>query len=259
MSIRINKAIKELNIGLQTAVDFFEKRPELGEVKPELSFKLNDAQYDALKSHFLNPYSRTRDVAGKIELSQLNASTRPKRKSKRKKRNEWEEKDVTISKPIGKLDLPLIDAQNIVAKRDYSIFLSYKRVDKDRVFKIRDSIENAVEANCWIDLDGIESDSQFDNVIIKAINHCKVFIFIYSHAHTEIVDYENDWTVREIRFAQKKKKRIVFIKIDGSEFTDWFEFYFGTKQQIDGNSKILMEKLYSDMRKWLHEDMSSSI
>ncbi len=52
MSIRLNKAISELNIGLQTAVDFLEKRPELGEVKNELSFKLQDAQYDALVSAF---------------------------------------------------------------------------------------------------------------------------------------------------------------------------------------------------------------
>ncbi|MBQ4042337.1 MAG: translation initiation factor IF-2 N-terminal domain-containing protein, partial [Prevotella sp.] len=48
MSIRLNKAISELNIGLQTAVDFLEKKAELGEVKNDLNFKLNDAQYDAL-------------------------------------------------------------------------------------------------------------------------------------------------------------------------------------------------------------------
>ena len=48
MSIRLNKAITELNIGLHTAVDFLTKKPELGEVKDDLNFKLNDAQYDAL-------------------------------------------------------------------------------------------------------------------------------------------------------------------------------------------------------------------
>ena len=48
MSIRLNKAISELNIGLQTAVDFLEKKAELGQVKNDLNFKLNDAQYDAL-------------------------------------------------------------------------------------------------------------------------------------------------------------------------------------------------------------------
>ena len=52
MSIRLNKIIKELNIGLQTAVDFLSKRPELGEVKNELAFKLNDAQQEALQAAF---------------------------------------------------------------------------------------------------------------------------------------------------------------------------------------------------------------
>ena len=52
MSVRLNKAISELNIGLQTAVDFLVKHPKLGEVKPELSFKLNDEQYDALVAAF---------------------------------------------------------------------------------------------------------------------------------------------------------------------------------------------------------------
>src|SRR3712207_4358692 len=52
MSIRLNKAIRELNIGIQTAVEFLEKRSELGEVKAELSFKLNDAQYEALVGAF---------------------------------------------------------------------------------------------------------------------------------------------------------------------------------------------------------------
>ena len=52
MSIRLNKALRELNIGLQTAVEFLEKRAELGEVKPEPSFKLNDDQYNALVKAF---------------------------------------------------------------------------------------------------------------------------------------------------------------------------------------------------------------
>jgi translation initiation factor IF-2 len=52
MSIRLNKAIKELNIGLQTAVEFLKKRSDLGEVRDDLGFKLNDGQYNALKEEF---------------------------------------------------------------------------------------------------------------------------------------------------------------------------------------------------------------
>ena len=49
------------------------------------------------------------------------------------------------------------------------IFISYRRDDKDVVFKIKDEIEKHVGEKCWIDLDGIESDAQFANVIIRAI------------------------------------------------------------------------------------------
>lgn len=50
------------------------------------------------------------------------------------------------------------------------IFISYKRVDKDKVFKIKDQIENALGEKCWMDIDGIESDARSTNVIIKVIN-----------------------------------------------------------------------------------------
>jgi len=52
MSIRLNKIIRELNIGQKTAVDFLAKKPELGEVRDDLSFKLNDAQQNALVAAF---------------------------------------------------------------------------------------------------------------------------------------------------------------------------------------------------------------
>ena len=42
MSIRLNKALRELNIGLQTAVEFLEKRSELEEVK-ELHCRLESS------------------------------------------------------------------------------------------------------------------------------------------------------------------------------------------------------------------------
>ena len=135
--------------------------------------------------------------------------------------------------------------------KDNQIFISYKRNDKDLVFPIVERIEESTGAKCWIDLDGIESDAQFANVIIKAINKAQIFLFMYSHSHTVIEDYDTDWTVKEINFAQKKKKRIVFINMDSSPLTDWFELMFGTKQQIDASSKVLMEKLCKDMTKWL--------
>lgn len=67
MSIRLNKAIRELNIGLQTAVEFLKKRSDLGEVKEELSFKLSDSQYNALVEAFKSD-KEVRNQAEKLLL-----------------------------------------------------------------------------------------------------------------------------------------------------------------------------------------------
>ena len=133
----------------------------------------------------------------------------------------------------------------------FRIFISYKRVDKEKVFKIKDQIDSTLGEKCWIDLDGIESDAQFKNVIIKAINDCEIVLFMYSKAHSAIADFEKDWTVRELNFAQTKNKRIVFVNIDGSKLTDAFAFDFGTKQQVDGRSQSAIDKLCQDIRTWL--------
>lgn len=36
------------------------------------------------------------------------------------------------------------------------IFISYKRVDIDKVLKIKDQIESALGEKCWIDIDGVQ-------------------------------------------------------------------------------------------------------
>lgn len=131
------------------------------------------------------------------------------------------------------------------------IFISYKRVDKEKVYRIKDRIESALGEKCWIDLDSIESNAIFETKIINAINDCRVFLFAYSKAHTTISDFENDWTIRELNFAAAKKKNIVFINIDNAPLTDWFEFRFGMKQQVDGMSDESVARLLHDMSKWL--------
>ena len=106
MSIRLNKAISELNIGLQTAVDFLEKRPELGEVKNELSFKLKDEQYNALVSAF------KKDKEVRTQAEKL--LRRPEKKKQEKTAVKKVTQAVTPGdaiitkkeiKPIGKIDL----------------------------------------------------------------------------------------------------------------------------------------------------------
>ena len=104
MSIRLNKALRELNIGLQTAVEFLEKRSELGEVKAEPSFKLSDAQYNALAGAFQQD-KEVRNQAEKL------LQKKPKeKKGKDESRAEKSHSSSTPQqyKPLGKIDLDSI-------------------------------------------------------------------------------------------------------------------------------------------------------
>lgn len=133
------------------------------------------------------------------------------------------------------------------------IFISYKRVDKEKVFDLKNQIEASTGEKCWIDLDGIASDAQFVNVIIDAINNCEIFLFMYSSSYSSIVDYKNEWTIRELDFAQHKRKRIVFINLDSSDLTDWFYMLFGTMQQVDATNPLSINKFMQDIRGWLNK------
>lgn len=104
MSIRLNKALRELNIGLQTAVEFLEKKSELGEVKPEPSFKLNDEQYNALVAAF----QQDKEVRNQAEKLQ---QKKPKEKKRSLDAKEHRAETLLSStsqqqyKPLGKIDL----------------------------------------------------------------------------------------------------------------------------------------------------------
>ena len=105
MSIRLNKALRELNIGLQTAVEFLEKKGELGEVKAELSFKLNDEQYKALVEAF------RQDAEVRTEAEKLFKKPKEKKRAAEPKRETQRAEDL-LEKPVrqqfkqvGKVDL----------------------------------------------------------------------------------------------------------------------------------------------------------
>lgn len=62
--------MRELNIGMQTAVDYLRKFPELGTVLANPSYKLNDRQYDALVNRFIKDkeaYERNHKVQEKVK------------------------------------------------------------------------------------------------------------------------------------------------------------------------------------------------
>jgi len=106
MGVRLNKVLSELNIGLQTAVDFLKKKNEFGEVKEDATpnTKISDKQYEAL----VNEFSSDKAVKTKADLLFT--------KKVKEKKVEKPEKKVIASaedlleprqqlKTIGKIDL----------------------------------------------------------------------------------------------------------------------------------------------------------
>ncbi len=100
MGVRLNKVLSELNIGLQTAVDFLKKKNRLGEVKDDVTpnTKISDEQYEALVSEFKG------DKAIKKQAEMIF----PKKKEKEKEKKKEEAPKVEVRqqfKPLGKIDL----------------------------------------------------------------------------------------------------------------------------------------------------------
>ena len=110
MGVRLNKVLSELNIGLQTAVDFLKNKKELGEVKDEMTpnTKISDEQYQALVSEFSG------DKAVKTQADMM-FTKKVKEKEKKAEKTEKPEKALTKTeemmeqrtqlKTLGKINL----------------------------------------------------------------------------------------------------------------------------------------------------------
>ena len=105
MGVRLNKVLSELNIGLQTAVDFLKNKKELGEVKEEMTpnTKITDSQYQALVGAFSG------DKAVKTQAEMIFAKKAKDKKAEKAEKKSNKAEDLLEQrqqfKPLGKIDL----------------------------------------------------------------------------------------------------------------------------------------------------------
>lgn len=126
------------------------------------------------------------------------------------------------------------------------IFISYSRIDKNIVFPFIKRIENELNTTCWIDSEGIESGSQFEEVIVNAIDESKVVLFMLSDS-----SINSKWTKREVLYAEDEGKRIVPIVVDDKGLRKWFRFHFGNVDYIDINDEGQCDKLLNNLASWI--------
>ncbi len=121
MSIRLNQALRELNIGMQTAVEFLQKKSELGEVKADLSYKLNERQHAALVEAF------KQDAALRTDAEKLFGKKKDKKRPQTAKPSDTRAGSSVLEgtghqtyKPLGKIDLSTVGKKPVVIKSDAS-------------------------------------------------------------------------------------------------------------------------------------------
>ena len=111
MGVRLNKVLTELNIGLQTAVDYLKNKKSLGEIKDDanVNTKITDEQYEALVKEFKGD----KDV--KTQANRIF----PKKEKKEKPRPKEPVVVETVAKeeprqaftPLGKIDLDSLNGR----------------------------------------------------------------------------------------------------------------------------------------------------
>jgi translation initiation factor IF-2 len=116
MGVRLNKVLTELNIGLQTAVDYLKHKKSLGEIKDDanVNTKITDEQYEALVKEFKGD----KDVKKRADM------IFPKKKEKEKEKPK-EQPKVEVKKeeprqaftPLGKIDLDSLSGKKPAAAK----------------------------------------------------------------------------------------------------------------------------------------------
>ena len=127
----------------------------------------------------------------------------------------------------------------------YDVFISYSRKDLSLIEPFVKDIEKRANVKCWIDWNGIESGSQFEDVIIKAIDSVKVVLFFLSEN-----SMNSDYAKLEVNYAYNTRKKVVPIVLDGGSLRGWFLFKFGAVDFIDVKQQRQYDKLINDLTSW---------
>lgn len=138
----------------------------------------------------------------------------------------------------------------------YDVFISYSRMDyvddKNNIIPnnplsaITDTLsQNGI--SCWIDIEGIYSGQEFENIIIDAIQSSMVFLFV-SSSHS----YESKWTKSEIFEAFDADKYIIPFKIDNCDYNNRLKFILRPLDFIQycGNEQKALQELVRSINRY---------
>lgn len=225
MKIRLNKIQKDLNLDLNTIVEFLRNKGF--EIKEEPNAVVSEEGYNMLVEKFYVDKNIRIQAEGFIQERQNKKNT----------------KIVAIDEP--KKEEP-------IKSNRFDIFVSYSRADIDIVRKLVDDIHTKSKARCWVDWNGIESGDQFVDVIINAIDKVNTVLFILSDN-----SMSSEFARMEIEYARNTGKKIVPVVVDGGKLRGWFLFFFGSVDYIDIKVPMQYDKLLRNIGDWYGANVKS--
>ena len=131
-----------------------------------------------------------------------------------------------IAKMINKQSSERLIVDEVVAPQsleaipdiEKDIFISYSRKDSDIVKQIYEWLEKA-GYKCWMDINGMFSGISYKKVIVDAIKHSKVLLFMSSENSNKSCN-----VVSEVSIAMKYGKKIIPVRLDMSPYSESIEY-----------------------------------
>ena len=123
-----------------------------------------------------------------------------------------------------------------------SIFISYSRKDYDVVITLRNQIYRRTGVLPWMDVSGIETGTQFADVIATAIDECDLLVFAISP--NSVVSH---WTTKEVLYAQEQRKKIYPVVIEDVRLPRKLALLFADVDRVDIQNPVQREKFFLDI------------
>ena len=101
---------------------------------------------------------------------------------------------------------------------DKDFFISYSRKDSEIVKAIYEWLESA-GYKCWLDIDGMFSGVSYKKVIVDAIKHSKLLLFMSSESSNKSRN-----VVSEVSIAVEYGKKVIPIRLDMSHYSESIEY-----------------------------------
>ena len=100
----------------------------------------------------------------------------------------------------------------------YDVFISYSRRDMSVIDKFVKGLTDA-GYTVWIDRTGVSGGEEFRRKIVQGIKQSSVVLFFSS-----VNSNASEWTVKEIVYAVNKKKVIIPVRLDNTEYDEIIDF-----------------------------------